>query len=77
LNDLMARAALSELGVDITADIKAGEGFGLLESGVPDIPRAEPGAFQKIKSSVQRHGEQRILPDDCEFGDNELCYVEA
>jgi hypothetical protein len=42
-----------------------------------DVVHAEPGALQAIKSSAKGHGEQLILPDDCEFGDNELCYVEA
>jgi hypothetical protein len=44
---------------------------------VPEIAHAEPGAFQKIKTSIKGHGEQVVLPDDCQFGDNDLCYVEA
>ncbi|MEK7265588.1 MAG: hypothetical protein AAB227_05755 [Pseudomonadota bacterium] len=38
---------------------------------------AEPGSFQAIKSAVKGHGEQTILPDDCGYCDNDLCYVEA
>lgn len=42
-----------------------------------EILHAEPGAFQAVKSAVKGHGEQTILPDDCEFGDNDLCYVDS
>jgi hypothetical protein len=45
--------------------------------GLEEVPHAEPGALQAVKSSIKGHGEQTILPDDCEFGDNDLCYVEA
>ena len=45
--------------------------------GLEEVPHAEPGALQAVKSTVKGHGEQTILPDDCEFGDNDLCYVEA
>jgi hypothetical protein len=50
---------------------------GTLASVMDEIPHAEPGAFQAIKSAVKGHGEQTVLPDDCEFGDNDLCYVET
>ena len=43
---------------------------------VAEVPHAEPGAFQRIKATAQGHGEQTILPDDCQFGDNDLCYVD-
>jgi len=46
-------------------------------AAAPEVAHAEPGAFQKVKAAVQGHGEQTVLPDDCQFGDNDLCYVEA
>lgn len=42
-----------------------------------DVPHAEPGAIQSIKKSIKGHGEQTVLPDDCQFGDNDLCSVET
>jgi hypothetical protein len=42
-----------------------------------NISPAEPGEFQTIKIMVKGQGEQTLLPDDCQFGDNELCYAEA
>jgi hypothetical protein len=50
---------------------------GLTEKAVAEISHAEPGALQAVKSAVKGHGEQTILPDDCEFGDNDLCYVDS
>jgi hypothetical protein len=44
---------------------------------VPEIAHAEPGSFQKIKTAIKGHGEQVVLPDDCQYGDNDLCYVDA
>ncbi len=42
-----------------------------------EIVHAEPGAFQAVKGAIKGHGEQTVLPDDCQFGDNDLCYVDA
>lgn len=46
-------------------------------ASLPEVAHAEPGAFQKVKAAAKGHGEQTVLPDDCQFGDNDLCYVEA
>jgi hypothetical protein len=46
------------------------------EFTIPAIPHADPGDFQTVKKTVKGHGEQTILPDDCQFGDNDLCDVE-
>ena len=42
-----------------------------------EVAHAAPGAFQSIKEAIQGHGEQTVLPDDCQFGDNDLCYVDS
>ena len=42
-----------------------------------EIAHAAPGAFQSVKEAIIGHGEQTVLPDDCGFGDNDLCYVDA
>jgi hypothetical protein len=49
----------------------------LTETDIPEIPHAGPGELQAIKRMVRGHGEQTILPDECQFGDNDLCYVDA
>jgi hypothetical protein len=43
----------------------------------PEILHAEAGAIQSIKEKIKGHGEQTVLPDDCQFGDNDLCSVES
>jgi hypothetical protein len=48
-----------------------------IELAAPEIPHAEVGALQAVKTTPKGHGEQTILPDDCQFGDNDLCYVES
>jgi len=48
-----------------------------IELDVSEIPHANPGELEAIKNNILGHGEQTVLPDDCKFGDNDLCYVEA
>jgi len=48
-----------------------------MERFFPEAPHAEPGMLQAAKGRIQGHGEQTVVPDDCQFGDNELCYVET
>jgi len=47
------------------------------EPELPEIQHAEQGAIQLIKNMVSGHGEQTVLPDDCQFGDNDQCAVES
>lgn len=47
------------------------------EEAVVEVKHAEPRVFGRIKKLTRGHGEQTILPDDCQFGDNDLCYVDA
>jgi hypothetical protein len=53
------------------------EGLSEPEQVPSEIMHAEPGAIQAIKKSIKGHGEQTVLPDDCQFGDNDLCSVES
>lgn len=48
-----------------------------LEQDYAALPRPEVGEIQTVKSVIKGHGEQTILPDECQYGDNDLCYVEA
>ena len=42
-----------------------------------EILHAEAGEIPSIKERIKGHGEQTVLPDDCQFGDNDQCYVES
>jgi hypothetical protein len=48
-----------------------------IEVELSELPHAEQGAIQLIKKTIGGHGEQTVLPDDCQFGDNDLCTVES
>ncbi len=48
-----------------------------LETEYAALSHAEAGEIQNLKSAIRGHGEQTILPDECQYGDNDLCYVEA
>lgn len=63
---------MEELEEMLLVAVRAGEG-GIF----PGIIHPEPGSLQAIKGSIPGHGEQVVLPDDCQFGDNDLCDVEG
>jgi len=48
-----------------------------MEAVLTEVPHPEPGALQAIKKATKGHGEQTVLPDDCQFGDNDMCDVET
>ncbi len=53
------------------------EELAVIEQAAPEVPHAAPGALQAVKTHAAGHGEQAVVPDDCQFGDNDLCYVDA
>jgi hypothetical protein len=74
LVDLLANAGEAEyIGTDMPAE-ETEEYFFPLVPGMT-APHAELDAFQTIKSAIKGRREQTVEPDDCGFGDNDLCYV--
>ena len=71
-----ARETLTE-AYEVRAFRDESEELKVIVEAAPEVPHAAPGAFERIKKSPHGHGEQRVLPDDCQFGDNDLCYVDA
>lgn len=49
----------------------------VMKAAIPEVRHSEPREFERIKKLTRGHGEQTVLPDDCQFGDNDLCYVDA
>lgn len=74
---LFKRAAMTEPNGPETIVDEIPEAPRTIVAEPAEIPHAEPGAFQTVKAMVKGHGEQTVLPDDCQFGDNDLCYVDA
>ena len=76
LDELFACAGEAEyIGIDVPSEDAEADFI----SREPDmqVPHAETGAFQALESSVEGHSEQAVKPDDCDFGDNDLCSVDA
>jgi hypothetical protein len=73
---LPARETLTE-AYEVRAFRDEAEESLIMETGLPETPHAEAGAFQAIKNMIKGHGEQTILPDDCQFCDNDMCFVES
>jgi hypothetical protein len=45
-------------------------------ASIQPVTPSEPRVLQEAKDRVLGHGEQRVVPDDCQFGDNDLCNAE-
>ena len=71
-----ARETLTE-AYEVRAFRDGGEAPRETEPVTSEILHAEQGAFQAIKGTIKGHGEQTVLPDDCQFGDNDMCSVES
>ncbi len=71
-----ARETLTE-AYEVRAFRDEAEEKSVVEMVAPEVPHPEQGALQAIKSTIKGHGEQTVLPDDCQFGDNDMCYVDS
>ncbi len=63
--------------IDVSPETVERHGYLGSEPVYAEAPHAEVGELQTLKNAVKGHGEQTVLPDECQYGDNDLCYVEA
>ncbi|HXY53214.1 MAG TPA: hypothetical protein VEM40_00935 [Nitrospirota bacterium] len=79
ITDLLADAALLEMDVDIYADSrKVGAVHETLEENLIEVAFAEAADYDDIHKAILReHGSERDIshPDDCQYGDNNICFV--
>lgn len=79
ITDMLADAALMEMGVDVvTPATKAGTVRETLEENFIEVAFAEEADYDDIHESILReHRSERDIahPDDCQYGDNDLCIV--
>ena len=79
ITDMLADAALMEMGVDVvTPATKAGTVRETLEENLIEVAFAEVADYDDIHESILReHRSERDIahPDDCQSGDNDLCFV--
>ena len=75
IRHLPSRETLTE-AYEVRAFKDESEALPKIESAVPEAPHAAPGTLQAVKKAIKGHGEQTVLPDDCQFGDNDMADVE-
>jgi len=80
IQDTFADAALLEMGVDLYhSPVAAKRSFQeSREEEFVEIAFAEEADYDDIHKAILReHGEpnDRVHPDDCQYGDNDICFV--
>ncbi|HSA78957.1 MAG TPA: hypothetical protein VLG72_08880 [Nitrospirota bacterium] len=79
ITDLLADAALLEMGVNVAAPIeRAGRVRETLEENLIEVAFAEAADYDDIHKAILReHQSERDIshPDDCQYGDNDMCFV--
>ena len=80
IEETLADAALLEMGVEVTP--AAGREFDpaheSLEENLVEVAFAEAADYDDIHEAILReHIAERDIahPDDCQYGDNDLCFV--
>lgn len=48
-----------------------------LEERLVEVAYAEAADYEDIRKSMARERKEIVHPDECQFGDNDLCYVET
>jgi hypothetical protein len=79
ITDMLADAALLEMGVHAAAPAAAaGSARQTLEETLIEVAFAEAADYDDIHEAILReHRQERDIahPDDCQYGDNDLCFV--
>jgi hypothetical protein len=79
LTETFADAALPEEGVDIvTPDRRRRPDAETLEENLVEVAFAEAADYDDIHEAILKgHQTERDIahPDDCQYGDNDLCFV--
>jgi hypothetical protein len=79
ITDMLADAALLEMGVNVVAPLaNAGTLRETLEENFIEIAFAEAADYDDIHKAILReHRSERDIahPDECQYGDNDMCFV--
>jgi hypothetical protein len=79
ITDMLADAALLEMGVIVAAhDVKTEMVRETLEENLIEVAFAEAADYDDIHKEILReHRSERDIshPDDCQYGDNDICFV--
>jgi hypothetical protein len=78
VTDTLADAALLEMGVAV-APVENSNGFlETLEENLIEVAFAEAADYDQIHEAIlreHRRADDMIRPDDCGYGDNEVCFA--
>lgn len=79
ITDMLADAALLEMGVNVATPVaKAEMVHETLEENLIEVAFAEAADYDDIHKAILReHQSERDIshPDDCQYGDNDICFV--
>lgn len=80
VSDLLADAALLEMGVDasLVSNLRLNRDRETLEENLIEVAFAEAADYDDIHEAILReHRQERDIarPDDCQYGDDDLCFV--
>ena len=81
ITDILTDAALYEMGIDNAVPTgRSGFEAETLEENLVEVAFAEAANYDDIHEAILReHRQERDIahPDDCQYGDNELCFCVA
>ena len=79
ITNMLADAALLEMGVNVVTPVaKTGTVRETLEENLIEVAFAEAADYDDIHKAILRaHQSERDIshPDDCQYGDNDICFV--
>ncbi len=79
ITDMLADAALLEMGVSVATSVAKAETVReTLEENLVEVAFAEAADYDDIHMAILReHQSERDIshPDDCQYGDNDICFV--
>ncbi len=80
LEEILADAALLETGVDVASTPgNLRHAFKeSLEEHLVEVAYAEAADYDQIHEAILREhsrGDQQVHPDECQYGDNDFCFV--
>jgi hypothetical protein len=82
IEEMLADAALLEEGVSVDlAHAPLKQSFAeALEEKLVEVAYAEAADYDEIHEAILREHDKdggQVHPDDCQYGDNDLCFVNA
>lgn len=79
--DALTESTLAEMSIDTEQKLKTGapeHSFAeAMEERLVEAAYAEAADYEDIKRSLEAKKRETARPDECQFGDNDLCYVEV